>query len=67
MGHESWGGEPLATAIDRRVAEFVADSGCADPDPDVMTAEGTSDLQAIVALAEHRRTLVRLLESDDSP
>ena len=67
LGHESWGSEPLATTINRRVAEFVADSGCADPDPDVMTAEGTSDLQAIVALAEHRRTLVRLLESDDSP
>jgi len=64
---EAWAGEPLVAILDRRMAEFVTDSSRTDPDPDVMTAEGTSDLPAIVMLAEQRRNLVRLLESDCNP
>lgn len=64
---EKWAGEPLAAILHRRMAEFVTDSSRTDPDPDVMTTEGTSDLPAIVALAEQRRNLVKLLESDSNP
>lgn len=64
---EKWAGEPLAAILDRRMAEFVTDSSRTDPDPDVMITEGTSDLPAIVALAEQRRNLVKLLESDSNP
>ena len=64
---EKWAGEPLAAILDRRMAEFVTDSSRTDPDPDVITAEGTSDLPAIVALAEQRRNLVKILEADSNP
>ena len=67
LASETWAGQRLATLLDRRMAEFASDSSRADPDPDVMTAAGTSDLPALVALAEQRRNLVKLLESDSNP
>lgn len=63
----TWAGEPLEPNLDRCIVDFAADVAKPDPDPDVMTADGTTDLRALVMLAEHRRRLVALLESDLEP
>ena len=62
-----WAGEPLEHALDRRIGELVTDVARSDPDPDVMRANGTSDLNALVALEDERRAVVRTLDSDDAP
>ena len=64
---EKWAGEPLAAILDHRMAEFVTDSSRSDPDPDVITGKGTSDLPAIVALAEQRRVVGQGRGSDLDP
>ena len=63
----TWAGEPLERSLDRHIHEFEVDSDRPYPDPDVMRAKGTSDLEALVALEEQRRELVRVLESDGEP
>ena len=62
-----WAGEPLEPTLERRIDEFETDVARPDPDPDVMRANGTSDLNALVALEDKRRAVVRALELDDAP
>ena len=62
-----WAGHPLLNLLDRRLTELTSLKKPADPDPDVMSAQGTSDVQALVMLAEQRRALVELLASDSHP
>ena len=62
-----WAGQPLPDVLDRRLTELTSLKEPADPDPDVMSTRGTSDVQVLVMLAEQRRALVELLASDSHP
>ena len=62
-----WAGQPIPDVLDRRLTELTSLKEPADPDPDVMSTRGTSDVQALVILAEQRRALVELLASDSHP
>ena len=72
-----WAGEPLSDVLERRLAELTSLSEQVDPDPDVMTSQGTNDVFTLVtrrdvnvftlALGEQRRAVIALLSSDPHP
>ncbi len=62
-----WADEPLETTLDRRMTEFANVADGPDPDPDVMTQCGTTDIQAIVMLTEQRRLVLDTLLADSQP
>ena len=67
VGSSEWAGRPLSQVVDQRLGELARLATDVDPDPDVMAAEGTNDVRALVSLAEQRRAVLDLLAADSHP